>query len=149
MSDILPNDMDLYVREEEEYREDERPNARRWSIALSDGLLDVVIEPDVAIEQVGELEQVEPVPIQEGNVDEVVLGAEIQGTLPFIKEHDYPYYPPPSHLLPLRRKTRNEERGQRSSRKLVKKNRGDGSGGGMRILLKRILRKVGKMRRRP
>jgi hypothetical protein len=147
MSDILPNDMDLYIGEEEE--EDERPNARRWSIALSDGLLDVVIEPDVAIEQVGELEQVEAVPIQEENVDELVLGAEIQGTLLFIKEDDYPYYPPLSHLSPLRRETGNEERGQRSSRKLVKKNRGDGSGGGMRVLLKRILRKVGKMRRRP
>jgi hypothetical protein len=108
--------------------------------------LDAVIEPDVHAEQTGEeLHQIEPLPIREENVDHLELGPEVQGTLPFIKEHDHPYYPPPSHLPPSRRDREDEGMSRRPSRKLVKKNRGDGTGGGLRIAWRKMLRQVKKI----
>lgn len=147
LSDILPSDMGLYAEEHED-----DGDATRWSTDLTEELLNVAIEPDVAIEQFEELIQVEAIPIREENVDDVVLGPEIQGALPIIKGPDFDYYPPPSHYLkpvshPAARESGYHRMIQMPSRKLVKKNRGDGSGNGLRILWKRIQRKIKKMRK--
>jgi hypothetical protein len=147
LSDILPSDIDLYAEEHEN-----GGDAIRWSTDLTEELLNVAIEPDVAIEQFEESIQVEAIPVREENVDGVVLGPEIQGALPIIKGPDFNYYPPPSHYLqppshPAARESGYHKMIQRPSRKLVKKNRGDGSGNGLRILWKRIQRKIEKMKK--
>jgi hypothetical protein len=139
--------MGLYAEEHED-----DGDATRWSTDLTEELLNVAIEPDVAIEQLEELIQVEAIPIREENVDDVVLGPEIQGALPIIKGPDFDYYPPPSHYLkpvshPAARESEYHRMIQMPSGKLVKKNRGDGSGNGLRILWKRIQRKIKKMRK--
>jgi hypothetical protein len=131
--------MGLYAEEHEDGED-----ATRWSTDLTEELLNVAIEPDVTIEQF-ELIQVEAISIQEENVDDVVLGPEIQGALPIIEGPDFNYYPPPLH--PAARESGYHEVIQRPSRTLVKKNRGDGSGNGFRILWKRIQRKIKKMRK--
>ncbi|CAI9626595.1 unnamed protein product [Alternaria burnsii] len=143
LSDILPSDMGLYAEEHEEHEDGE--DATRWSRDLTEELLNVAIEPDVAIEQFEELIQVEAIPIREENVDDVVLGPEIQVVLPIIKGPDFNYYPPPSH--PAARESGYHKVIQRLSRRLVKKNRGDGSGNGFRILWRRIQRKIEKIRK--
>lgn len=140
LSDILPSDIDLYAEEHEN-----GGDAIRWSTDLTEELLNVAIEPDVAIEQFEESIQVEAIPVREENVDGVVLGPEIQGALPIIKGPDFNYYPPPSH--PAARESGYHKVIQRPSRTLVKKNRGDGSGNGFRILWKRIQRKIEKMKK--
>ncbi|CAN9438946.1 unnamed protein product [Alternaria sp. RS040] len=140
LSDILPSDMGLYAEEHEDGED-----ATRWSTDFTEELLDVAIEPDVAMEQFEELIQVEAIPIREENVDDVVLGPKIQVALPIIKGPDFNYYPPPSH--PAARESGYHKVIQRPSRTLVRKNRGDGSGNGFRILWKRIQRKIEKIRK--
>ncbi|KNG50097.1 hypothetical protein TW65_03016 [Stemphylium lycopersici] len=81
MSDILPDDMDLFP-------EDEETCFRHWSIVVPDGQQETFIEKDA---------------------DELELGPEIKSHLPTVHNTDFPYYPLPLYFPPPRQ-TRGETR---------------------------------------
>jgi len=98
MSDILPDDLDLYGEDEEEENVEETFNTRPWSIALTDAAQDAVREQDEKFQHVEKKEQTgwSGTEVERENKD-MELGPEVQGSLPVIREGDYPYYPLPSY----------------------------------------------------
>ncbi|KAG9185607.1 hypothetical protein G6011_06938 [Alternaria panax] len=149
--------------EEEQEQEQEQEEARRSSIKLTDSLLNLAVEPEPEPEpepdkcikqQTGKSARIDPVPVptRQGNANEdSILETDIRCALPVIQDGDFSYYPDMSPQPPRQteREAGNEEPGRRRlvpCRRLVKKNRGDGSGSGVRVLLHRMLRRVKKMK---
>lgn len=99
MSDILPDDLDLYGEdEEEEHKDEDSLDTRPWSIALTDAAQDAVREQDEQIQHVDRTEQTGRSATEVGRETKALeLGPEVQGSLPIISEGDYPYYPLSSH----------------------------------------------------
>jgi len=99
MSDILPDDLDLYGEEEEEENKDEDSfDTRPMSIALTDAAQDVVREQDEKFQHVEKTEHSGRSATEVGRETKALeLGPEVQGSLPVIGEDGYPYYPLSSH----------------------------------------------------
>lgn len=96
MSDILPDDLDLYSEKEDEQEENEEESSdtRQRSIALTDAAQDDVREQDEKIQHVEKTGQKGRSAIEvERETKDLELGPEVQGSLPVIREGDYPYYP--------------------------------------------------------
>jgi len=98
MSDILPDNLDLYGEdEEEENKHEDSLDTRPWSIALTDAAQDAVREQDEKVQHVEKTQQTGRSATEVGREKEALeLGPEVQGSLPIIREDDYPYYPLPS-----------------------------------------------------
>ncbi|CAE7024983.1 hypothetical protein PTTW11_03840 [Pyrenophora teres f. teres] len=93
MSDILPDDMDLYL--------DERSQTVRWSVSVAE-----------------DQQQQDP-----ASEEEVELGPEVRRDLSVIRDEDFPYYPLPSFLLPARRAdVAGKEEAEIAGKRAVKKN---------------------------
>ena len=98
MSDILPDDLDLYGEDEEEENEEESLETRPLSIALTDAAQNAVREQDEKVQHVERIQQIgrSATEVTREAEEPSELGPEVQGSLPIIGEDDYPYYPLPS-----------------------------------------------------
>ncbi|KAI4943290.1 hypothetical protein J4E91_009489 [Alternaria rosae] len=81
MSDILPDDLDLYSEKEDEQEENEEEisDTRQWSIALTDAAQDVVREQDEKIQHLEKTGQKERSATEvEWETKDLELGPEVQ-----------------------------------------------------------------------
>jgi len=146
MSDILPDDLDLYGEDEEEENKEESLNARPWSIALTDAAQDAVREQDEKIQHVEKTKQTGRSATEVGRETKALeLGPEVQGSLPVIREGDYPYYPLHSHRPQPRVKRDVQWVVPLKGGGVAKRSSSDGAGCGnpVRNLLRRLFRRRG------
>jgi len=147
MSDIMPDDLDLYGEDEEEENKDEDSlDTRLWSIALTEAAQDAVRKQDEKIQHVVRTEQTGRSATEVGRETEALeLGPEVQGSLSVIREGDYPYYPLHSHRPQPRVKRDVQWVVPLKGGGAAKRSSSDGAGYGNPIknLLRRLFRRRG------
>jgi len=147
MSDILPDDLDLYGEdEEEENKHGDSLDTRNFSIALTGAAQDAVREQDEKLQHVRKTEQTgRPATEVTQRMEEAELGPEVQGSLPVIREGDHPYYPLPSHCPQPRVKRDVQWVVPLKGGGVAKRSSSDSAGCGnhVRNLLRRLFRRRG------